>query len=51
MSQYKYKMVIEVWCDNEEDLQYINDQAADAVDVVASCADVHMETLFIEEEA
>jgi len=51
MSRYKYKMVIEVFSNNEEDLQYVDDQATDAVDTISSCSDIYMETTIVEEEA
>jgi len=51
MSRYKYKMTIEVFSDNDEDLHCVADSAYEMVDTISSCSDIYMETTIVEEEA
>lgn len=50
MNDYKYKAVIEVWCECEENLQFVIDQASDAVDLIQSTVDAHIDVTITSEE-
>lgn len=50
MSEYKYKLVIEVWGDSEDALQYILNQTAGDVDMLSSTEDFYIESSITKEE-